>query len=111
MSEPLRILVVHGRYRSAGPSGENEVVDDEIKLLREHGCTVEQCELESDDIAGWSAWKRALLPGRVIWSQAIASGVTDDSGRATLTAAGKPGACVGSSGGPSLSATTCARAG
>lgn len=66
----LRVLVVHGRYRSAGPSGENEVVDDEVRLLREHGCTVEQLELASDEIADWPAWKRATLPGRVIWSRA-----------------------------------------
>jgi len=66
----LRVLVVHGRYRSAGPSGENEVVDDEVRLLREHGCAVEQLELASDEIAEWPAWKRATLPGRVIWSRA-----------------------------------------
>ena len=66
----LRILVLHGRYRSEGPSGENEVVDDEIKLLREHGCQVDQVELSSDEIATWPAWRKATLPARVIWSPA-----------------------------------------
>jgi glycosyltransferase involved in cell wall biosynthesis len=66
----LRILVLHGRYRSLGPSGENEVVDDEIKLLREHGCHVDQVELESDEIATWPVWKKATLPARVVWSRA-----------------------------------------
>jgi glycosyltransferase involved in cell wall biosynthesis len=65
----LRVLVVHGRYRSAQPSGENEVVDDEVRLLREHGCTVEQLELQSDDVAGWPVWKKAKLPLRVVWSR------------------------------------------
>lgn len=64
----LHVLVVHGRYRSAGPSGENEVVDDETKLLRESGCRVDQLELQSDDISAWPGWKKATLPGRVVWS-------------------------------------------
>jgi glycosyltransferase involved in cell wall biosynthesis len=65
----LRVLVVHGRYRSAQPSGENEVVDDEVRLLRDHGCKVEQLELQSDDVAGWPLWKKAHLPLRVVWSR------------------------------------------
>jgi glycosyltransferase involved in cell wall biosynthesis len=65
----LRVLVVHGRYRSAQPSGENEVVDDEVKLLREHGCHVDQLELQSDEIEQWPVWKKAQLPLRVVWSR------------------------------------------
>jgi glycosyltransferase involved in cell wall biosynthesis len=65
----VRVLVVHGRYRSAQPSGENEVVDDEVRLLREHGCDVEQRELHSDEIEGWPVWKKARLPLRVVWSR------------------------------------------
>ena len=70
LDSPLRVLVLHGRYRSDGPSGENEVVDDEVLLLREYGCDVRQVELQSDDIAGWSRAKKATLPGRVVWSRA-----------------------------------------
>jgi glycosyltransferase involved in cell wall biosynthesis len=66
----FRVLVVHGRYRTEGASGENEVVDDEVRLLGEFGCDVEQIELQSDDIAEWSPWKKATLPGRVVWSRA-----------------------------------------
>ena len=29
----MKILVVHNRYRSASPSGENRVVDQETKAL------------------------------------------------------------------------------
>ena len=33
----MHVLVVHNRYGSAQPSGENKVVDQEVELLRE-GC-------------------------------------------------------------------------
>ena len=65
----LRVLIVHGRYRAARPSGENEVVDDEARLLHEYGCHVERVELQSDDIEQWSPWKKASLPARVVWSR------------------------------------------
>lgn len=64
----MRILLVHNRYRSGQPSGENAVVDDEFELLRARGCTVERLELESDSIAAWPVRKRVRLPARVVWS-------------------------------------------
>jgi glycosyltransferase involved in cell wall biosynthesis len=64
----MRVLVVHNRYRSAQPSGENAVVDEETELLAEHGCDVARLELDSDAIADWSLLRRAALPGRVVWS-------------------------------------------
>jgi len=71
----MRVLVVHNRYRSAQPSGENAVVEEETALLREAGATVELHSVESDQIAGWPAAKRATLPGRVVWSRAGAAEV------------------------------------
>jgi glycosyltransferase involved in cell wall biosynthesis len=71
----MRVLVVHNRYRSAQPSGENSVVDYEAALLAEHGCVVERFEADSDEIASWSMSQRATLPGRVVWSPAAAKGV------------------------------------
>jgi glycosyltransferase involved in cell wall biosynthesis len=65
----LRVLVVHNRYRSAQPSGENTVVDEECRLLEKHGCDVRRLDISSDEIAGWSRCKRAALPARVIWSR------------------------------------------
>lgn len=65
----MRVLVVHNRYRSALPSGENAVVDEETQLLAEHGCTVERAEVSSDEIASWPAARRAALPARVVWSR------------------------------------------
>lgn len=65
----MRVLVIHNRYRSAQPSGENAVVEEETALLREAGTVVELLAVESDDIAGWPAAKRLTLPGRVVWSR------------------------------------------
>ena len=65
----MRILLVHNRYRSDVPSGENVVVDDEAGLLEEYGCVVERLELSSDDIASWPLHRRASLPLRVVWSR------------------------------------------
>src|ERR687888_1684613 len=33
----MRVLVLHSRYLSGSVSGENRVVEDEIRLLRNHG--------------------------------------------------------------------------
>jgi glycosyltransferase involved in cell wall biosynthesis len=66
----MKVLIAHNRYRSAQPSGENAVVDDEARLLAEHGCDVELLQTHSDDIAGWPAYRKALLPARTVWSRA-----------------------------------------
>jgi glycosyltransferase involved in cell wall biosynthesis len=65
----MRILQVHNRYRSAFPSGENRVVDLESRYLQIHGHQVEQFQRSSDTIETWSAWKKALLAGRLVWSR------------------------------------------
>lgn len=64
----MRVLLVHNRYRSEEPSGENAVVEDEASLLEEAGCTVGRLEVRSDEIARWPLRRRVLVPGRVIWS-------------------------------------------
>jgi glycosyltransferase involved in cell wall biosynthesis len=64
----MRVLVVHNRYRSNQPSGENQVVDDEIALLRDAGHDVALYQRESDEIAGFAALAKAALPARVVWS-------------------------------------------
>ncbi len=64
----MRIVVVHNRYRSAQPSGENLVVDQETGMLRMAGHEVVPYERASDEIAGSSLLKRVAVPGRVVWS-------------------------------------------
>ena len=48
----MRVVVVHNRYRSAVPSGENEIVDHEIAVLGRAGHEVRPYLRESDEIAG-----------------------------------------------------------
>lgn len=57
----MRIMVLHSRYRSAAPSGENRVVDQEVAALRAAGHQVELFECHSDAIERWSRWQRATL--------------------------------------------------
>jgi glycosyltransferase involved in cell wall biosynthesis len=64
----LRVLVVHNRYRSALPSGENAVVHREVELLREAGVAVSTWIRSSDEIASMSVLEKATLPLRPIWS-------------------------------------------
>ena len=47
----LRVMVVHNRYRSEQPSGEDRVVDQEGLLLEEAGHEVDRFLRHSDDIA------------------------------------------------------------
>lgn len=64
----MRIIVVHNRYRSAMPSGENRVVDQEAEALAALGHDVTRFERSSDEIEDWSRAKKALLPVRILWS-------------------------------------------
>jgi glycosyltransferase involved in cell wall biosynthesis len=70
MPDKLRVLVVHNRYRSEQPSGEDNVVDQEVALLREAGHRVDLFERRSDDIAGFSLPRKALVPVTVPWNPA-----------------------------------------
>ena len=67
----MRILVLHSRYRSAAPSGENNVVDAERALLSEAGHEVASWERRSDDIAGWPIRQRVALPARSVYHSAV----------------------------------------
>ena len=65
----MRILLVHNRYRSAAPSGENRVVDQEGEALAALGHEVVRFGRSSDEIEQWSVAKKASLPVRTIWSR------------------------------------------
>lgn len=64
----MKVLIVHNRYRSESPSGENRVVDQETAALELAGYDVERFERFSDDIAGWSRPRQALVSLQVVWS-------------------------------------------
>ncbi|MFF2775508.1 glycosyltransferase [Streptomyces sp. NPDC058052] len=67
----MHVLVVHNRYASAQPSGENRVVDEEVGLLRAAGHRVEVFERRSDDIAGRSLLGKVAVPLLVPWNPAV----------------------------------------
>jgi glycosyltransferase involved in cell wall biosynthesis len=48
----VKVLVAHNRYRSASPSGENTLVDDEIGILRAAGVDVVPMIENSDRLEG-----------------------------------------------------------
>lgn len=64
----LRVLVVHNRYRSGQPSGEDRVVDQEMSLLADAGHQVTAFERHSNDIASMSLLNKALVPLQVPWN-------------------------------------------
>lgn len=65
----MRILLVHNRYRSGSPSGENRVVDQEGEALAALGHEVMRFDRCSDEIEQWPMAKKASLPARVVWSR------------------------------------------
>ncbi|WP_433549620.1 glycosyltransferase [Streptomyces sp. CA-294286] len=69
----MHVLVVHNRYSSAQPSGENKVVDQEVALLRAAGHRVGLFERRSDDIAARSLLGKAAVPLLVPWNPAVRS--------------------------------------
>ncbi|MDQ4142429.1 MAG: glycosyltransferase [Actinomycetota bacterium] len=66
----MNILLVHNRYRSTSPGGEDRVVDQEAAALSADGHTVERFERRNDEIADWRIARKAVLPAQVLWSDA-----------------------------------------
>lgn len=64
-----RVLLVHNRYRSSQPSGENDVVERESELLLAHGVDVEVLQRSSDEIESMSTSERLAVPFRSVWSR------------------------------------------
>jgi len=73
----MKILVVHNRYRPAAPSGENVVVDQESAALVSRGHEVVLFQRHSEEIASWSAVRRATMPARVLWSEESRRAITE----------------------------------
>lgn len=74
---PWHVLVVHNRYRSVMPSGEDRVVDQETALLTAAGHRVSRFERRSDDINAMSLARRAMVPLRVPWNPAVRAELAD----------------------------------
>ncbi len=71
----MRVLLVHNRYRSTSPSGEDRVVDQEHAALEEAGHVVGRFERSSDEIAGLSLGRKVRLPVDAVWSRSAARDV------------------------------------
>ena len=65
----MRVLLVHNKYRTSAPSGEDEAVENERRMLEGHGVSVETFFRCNDDIdeSSWAA--KAHLATSTIWSQ------------------------------------------
>ena len=64
----MKILLVHNRYRSGAPSGENRVVEQESAALAALGHEVTRFDRGSDEIEQWPLVKKATLPARIVWN-------------------------------------------
>lgn len=64
----MKVMLVHSRYRSAAPSGENRVVDRESAALSRLGHQVTRFERHSDDIAGWPLARKAAVGAQLVWN-------------------------------------------
>jgi glycosyltransferase involved in cell wall biosynthesis len=58
----VKVVVAHNRYREAIPSGENVIVDTEIRQLVAAGVTVLPFQRSSDSIGELPLAQKALLP-------------------------------------------------
>lgn len=66
----MKIAIVHSRYRTAAPSGENRVVDQEAAALAADGHEVIRFQRHSDEIESWPTARKAMLPASVVWNSA-----------------------------------------
>lgn len=62
----MRILIVHNRYRSASPGGEDRMVDQEREALVAAGHVVETFERSNDEIEHLPPRRKALMPLQVV---------------------------------------------
>ena len=64
----MKVVVVHNRYRSTSPSGEDRVVDQEQSALEAAGHQVVRFERRSDDIAALGSVRKAMVAANVVWN-------------------------------------------
>lgn len=64
----MRVLVVHNRYSSRVPSGENLAVDDEVRWLRDAGLEVLVHEATNDDLVDPGIAARVRGGVEAVWS-------------------------------------------
>ena len=65
----MKVLLVHNRYRTAAPSGEDAAVRNEHRMLERRGVQVVAFDRCNDDIDQSSLAARAAAAANTIWSQ------------------------------------------
>jgi glycosyltransferase involved in cell wall biosynthesis len=65
----MKVLLVHNRYRTAAPSGEDAAVRNEQRMLEKRGVQVIAFDRCNDDIDQSSLAARAAVAANTIWSQ------------------------------------------
>jgi glycosyltransferase involved in cell wall biosynthesis len=65
----MRVLVVHNRYRTSAPSGEDAAVLNERRMLESRGVEVFSFDRCNDDIDDFSLMARTATAANTIWSQ------------------------------------------
>ena len=72
----MKVLVVHNRYVSALPSGENAAVEAELANLREAGVQVVTYLRASDEIATMGTLEKAQVPFAAIYAASAVRDIT-----------------------------------
>ena len=65
----MKILIVHNKYRTSAPSGEDIAVGNERSMLESRGVDVATIERCNDDLDDTSLPARAAMALNTIWSQ------------------------------------------
>lgn len=65
----MKVLIVHNRYRSLSPGGEDRVVDQEHAALADAGHDVRRFQRSSDEIDQFTLLQKALVPIQLVWSR------------------------------------------
>lgn len=68
----MKVLVVHNRYASQMPSGENVSVDNEVEWLRDSGVDVALHQVTSDEILTGGRGRKLRVALEAPWSRAAA---------------------------------------
>lgn len=69
----MKVLVVHNKYSSLVPSGENASVENEARWLRQAGVDVSLHEVSNDDLIMGSLGTKAKAALETIWSPSAGS--------------------------------------
>lgn len=71
----MKILIAHSFYRTDMPSGENQVVQSEMRMLRKHGHQVQLFSRESDNLGKFG--RMAPIVGAIsnVWNPSAVQGL------------------------------------